>query len=481
LFRNTNLYFLANIYSVLVAFLLLPIYTKFLSPEEFGILAIYVLFGNVLSNLFAFGLSSATSRYYFKFNDNVDEFKKYNSTNFFFFNTFLLFGFIIVFLFGDFIAQKIFDGKVTKNLLFISYLSGYITRLFSYFGKILHAQKKALFYCIIEIIKTSTIAIISSILLIKFSFSYDARIIAEIIGLSLPVILMLVYLFKYFVRTISISRLKISLKYSLPSIPSQILNYINQSFDKTMINKLNSLGELGFYELSSKIGMVSRMVNDSVGYAWVPYFYDNMKSNNHKNINNRFITMFCFFTFMNIGVILFCKEMVVILINPQFYPIINIIPFIVASIYIQNSLSTLYIVQIQYSEKTLYILPITVVSVIINIGFNIILIPKYGAMGAALALLITSIISSFIGLLVGRMLLRINIEYTKLLLLISIFASIFLYMIYFNNLEFSIIEFILKIILLILYLFISIKLKFISFNDLNLIFQKLKIKNVFAK
>ena len=64
--KETYLYLIFNIIAVLLGFLTLPIFTHYLSPEEFGIIAIFYLFGNFLAAFLSFGLMNATYRFFMK-------------------------------------------------------------------------------------------------------------------------------------------------------------------------------------------------------------------------------------------------------------------------------------------------------------------------------------------------------------------------------------------------------------------------------
>ena len=78
------------------------------------------------------------------------------------------------------------------------------------------------------------------------------------------------------------------------------------------------------------------------------------------------------------------------------------------------------VAQIQFSEKTLYILPSSIVSVFLNISLNVLLIPAYGALGAVMALLFTSIFGSIVHLYFGFKLYPLPLKWWKL-------ASMFLF------------------------------------------------------
>ena len=58
--KNSQIYFISNAASAFIAIFTLPIFTRFLSPEDFGILALFLIFGTIASQIFSLGLGEAT-------------------------------------------------------------------------------------------------------------------------------------------------------------------------------------------------------------------------------------------------------------------------------------------------------------------------------------------------------------------------------------------------------------------------------------
>ena len=79
-FRDSAIYVSATVLSSAITFITLPVYTRYLSPADYGIVALFVLFGNVSAGLLSFGLGDAIY-ILFSFEKNPEGFKILNSTN----------------------------------------------------------------------------------------------------------------------------------------------------------------------------------------------------------------------------------------------------------------------------------------------------------------------------------------------------------------------------------------------------------------
>ena len=64
-----------------LGFVTIPIYTRHLSPSDYGILALFILFGSVVVNMVSVGLMSSSYRYYFEYKKDQQLFKIFNTTN----------------------------------------------------------------------------------------------------------------------------------------------------------------------------------------------------------------------------------------------------------------------------------------------------------------------------------------------------------------------------------------------------------------
>ena len=79
--KNISHYGIATIITNIIAIVSLPFFTRYLTPADFGILAIYAIFGSITSNFLSVGLMVATERFYYKEKNNTDYFSALNFTN----------------------------------------------------------------------------------------------------------------------------------------------------------------------------------------------------------------------------------------------------------------------------------------------------------------------------------------------------------------------------------------------------------------
>ena len=158
-----------------------------------------------------------------------------------------------------------------------------------------------------------------------------------------------------------------------------------------------------------------------------------------------------FFTIGSLLIIFFSEEFVKLLTNEEFYEIIFYIPLIAAYIFIVHSINIISKAQLIASKKLKYYVYASATSLIINVVFSILLIPKFGVLGAIFSTGLSGLISSLMLFYYGQKNYHLNLN-LKLILIIYLiyFVSIFV-VLQLLNLE---LNFILKIMIKTVYLLI---------------------------
>ena len=193
---GANLYLLVSIISFIISIIVLPIYTRLMSPEEYGITIVFVLFGKLVAGFFHFSLHDASYRYYFDYKNQIKIFKTLNFTNFFFVLVSFSICFIIISPLTKYFSSYIFDGQLT-NLVDLSLISGFFDYIFLYFMTLLTAQVRAKEHSIITLIYYLLNSGFSIVIMLVFSLTFMGRIYGIILSQIISIIL-LIYLCSFF-------------------------------------------------------------------------------------------------------------------------------------------------------------------------------------------------------------------------------------------------------------------------------------------
>ena len=396
--KNATIYLIASFSSFGISILTLPVFTRLMTPEDFGKTLIFLIFGKLIVGFINFNLHYSTYRYYFDFKNNISGFKSLNSTNL----LFLLFSFIIslivVAFFSKYIVLNFYKNQFTERLLLLSLLSGILDYFFLYFTTILTALQKSVSFAFLTILNSLLNVVFSIYFIVSLNLTYIGRIYGIVLSQILMLFIIILFCRNTLTLNFNLNFLKKSLKLTSPMIPQMALGISQNYMDKSLLSYTKGAASLGFYSLGLNFANILKVIMDSIEKAWSPFFFKNAQENTDKSkstIANGFMTLAYLYMTIGIGVIYFSEEAIKLLTTKEYYPAIYVVPvyvyYYLFSIfgYVANS-------QLSLTEKIKYILPGSIAGTLVNIIFNIILISKFGAIGAAVSAAITALVSNSI-------------------------------------------------------------------------------------
>ena len=473
-------YGIVTIFSGAIGFLSLPFFTRYLTPGDYGILALFHMFGTLTTQFISVGIGEATTRYYYKEKDNLTYFGSLNFTNF----TFLIIGFalggLVVWISADTLSINLFDRKISREIVMLSYLSGCLFKIYAYLSGLLIPQERSLSYALTTGAFTLINTLMAIILILFYSLTFYARIYS--ILFTTPILIVaLIYLQRtYFRQHWSWAALKRSLTFSYPFVPGTIIGLVHQSFDKTMLTHVKGLMVVGHYQIAQRIGELNKMLITVVSQAWAPYFMHKAELGTEQakdEIVARYLEVVMIFNYSSVLICCFSEEIVRLLTTEAFYPAMYIVPIIVMYILLSHLLSAIAKLQVVFAEKLLFTLPGAFTALVVNLGLNIILIPKYGAIGAALATAVASLTSNVILFYYGQKYYPLPIYYRKLVGQFFLFSAFLIPVYWLMFVELPLwLKVVVKLPLLGFYFFLTLQLSFISWNRLVTVYNRL-IKN----
>ena len=172
-------------------------------------------------------------------------------------------------------------------------------------------------------------------------------------------------------------------------------------------------------QIGARFGSLIKVVNDSFANVFGPFFQSRNSENDINDANDiidRFLFIAYSITLISISLILFAEEIVKLFTTPAFYPSMFVIP-----IYIFYHLFGIFGIlatnQLLKAEKLISEIPTSVISLSINIFLNLLLIPIYGIVGAAVATAIAAFANNSILLYFGFKAFPIkNFKFKKLII-----------------------------------------------------------------
>ena len=410
---------------VLISMVTVPLVTRMVSPEEFGKSALFTLVQTLFTLVALFGLDQAFVRYY----NNKEHSSKsilYNS----FILPFLFCLIIIIFivLFWKTLSLWIFEqNEPILMFSFCLFLPALLINRFSLL--IVRMELRGILYSALLITSQIINFICLLLLLIFFEKSFRSIIAATVISTIINTCICLVFTNKnwtlskeYFDKKL----LKELLKFGIPLVPATAMFWLLDSFDKIGLKQWSNYEQLGLYAAAFKIVALLSVLQTVFTTAWVPIAY-RWHENNENVVKFDFVGVIVL-AIMTVGYagIVVLRDFILLLLGPEYRDtsFIFIYLLFVPVMYTVSETTTL---GIPFSKKTYFNLYISIICLVLSVTSNYLLIPKFGAIGAAISTALVYIAFFWARTLISRKLwynFKINKYVINFVLLILLALSI---------------------------------------------------------
>lgn len=278
LFKNISLFTFFNVINSAIPFLLLPILTAYLSPEDYGIVDLFYNISIIATPVIGLSIVQSISRYYF---EEID-LSKFVTTVFLILSGVGLLLILISLLFSLF-AQDYISALDIPPLLIVMAL---IYTLFSQISEILltlwRVSYKTVKFGIFRVLKTGMDLGLSIILIVSFNMGWEGRIIPQlVIALLFGAAACYILFKKGYLLKLKVNKKykKEALSFSVPLIFHSLGASLIGFSDRFFILFMLGLSNVGIYSVGYQIGMVVALLQNSFNQAWVPFFFEKLKEN----------------------------------------------------------------------------------------------------------------------------------------------------------------------------------------------------------
>jgi O-antigen/teichoic acid export membrane protein len=429
--KNGMFYMLPVIVGNALPILTLPIFTRILSVEEFGIFALSQVYAIFISGISNFGLTIGYERNFYESEERSKRAGLLFSTLLFVISTFTFFG-ILTFIFKGVLAKLIIGSQKYSYIIFWSYCSTGVTSLKAYYLIYLKNTENAKAY-VWYTIDENLIGVALSLFMVAYlKIGVMGMIWGPLIASAGVFIVLSVRFIRQLPVVLNWELLKDSLRISLPLTPRIFFGVIGNQFDKYMIGLLSSVGGAGIYNLGQKIANIVFTFMTAIQNVFAPQVYKRMfemdEENGGKSIGI-YLTPFVYISISGALMVSLFSEEIIMLLTPKSYhgaiEIVSILSMLFATYFFGKQ------PQLIYAKKTAITSWLTLVGIALNILINIPFISYWGVIGAAYGTLLAGLISGIISFVVSQRYYEIKWEYSKIgliyfLYFLFTFSTIFL-------------------------------------------------------
>jgi len=413
--RHSLVYGLGVILNRVIGFLMIPIYTRLLTPSDYGVLELLSLTTDIIGMAISMGLSAAMYRFYFEHEDERER-NTVVSTAFIAFGSIALVCLASLSFTTGFLARTILDSERYASYFLVTFTSLWFGTMSQLGFDYLRMRQRSVLYLVISAAKLLLSLGLNIYLVVFLKLGVLGILYSTLISsMATTVVLVLPILYRIGLR-FSFSSCARMIRFGAPLIPSSLGAYLVHVSDRYFLKHYGSLSETGLYSLGYKFGnLPNTFVTSPFIQIWFARRFEVYKKPNAEEIFGTIFTYFCLvIAFVGLGISVVTKEALEIIANPDFWEAYKVVPIIVLS-YTVFSFHYHFNMGILINKKTKYLAYINGSNGVLNLGLNFLLIPRYGMYGAAYATLFSFVYKVTLTYIVSSRMFRVHFELVKVL------------------------------------------------------------------
>lgn len=349
-----------------------PIFTRLMSTEDYGMTATYQSWNSILIILVSLAL------YMGVFNNGMTFFEEdrdcFVSALQGLSTTIAIITLLVVLIFRNQISNTLGMPQSIVVCMFLSYI---FLPAFEYWNSRIKFEYRYRPLLIATFVYSAITIIIPLVVVLNTKEKGEAKILSQIVALTLFSIFFYFWNFQKGKKFFVWKYWKYVLLFNLPLIPHYLSNILLGQSDRIMIAKMCGNSQAGIYSVAGSLHGGVAVVVSAINSAFIPWLYNELKADKFCEIHKKAEQLIILMGTFVFGIVSCTPEIIHILAAKEYYEAIYVVP----SILMGSFFSLLYMfagnIEVFYGKR-IFMTCATAFSALLNIFLNYILIPKYG-------------------------------------------------------------------------------------------------------
>ncbi|CEP78303.1 lipopolysaccharide biosynthesis protein [Defluviitoga tunisiensis] len=410
--------------AALISFITTPITTWLIIPEEFGKASMFTLAFNLLLNVALLGADQSFVRMFYEKEEDKRRDLLWNALI-----PSLTLGFVVFILIGIFWKQLSFvlfgdySHFLPIFLLGITIIIGTIERFATL---VVRMKQRGIAFSTLRVVNGLSNAVFTILYALLVSRTFYAVIVglffSHVASLLLAIFLekdMWVGKFK-----INTGLVKEIIKYGLPFVPTFLITWLFQSFDKLALRNYSDFTEIGLYSAAFKVVAIMNLIQTGFTTFWTPVSYESYENDPESTGLFEKVSLFISASMFVLGMLIIVfKDVIFLLLAKSYRSAAQISPFLIL-MPIMYTTSEVSVVGINFKKKTFWHMLIAAISAGCNIVGNVLLVPLYGAKAAAFTTGVSYIVFFCMRTFISKKLYPVNYHLGKFFSATAVFVIV---------------------------------------------------------
>jgi O-antigen/teichoic acid export membrane protein len=420
--RQLLAYGSADVLVLAINFVLLPIYTRALSPREYGALALLLVCEAVLKIVNRWGLDAGFLRFHYECATEEERRTLAGTICMFLALANGALALVLIAASAPIGLRLLHSAEFTtafRLLVLNSFLSTFLFLPLN----LLRIQERARLFATLSFLRSFGTVLIRLFLVIVLRWSLTGIFLADLMVTALLLATLAGTLRNMIVWRFSPTMLRSLLRYGFPQVPNGLLTQAIGMGDRFVLSLFMPLAAVGIYLIGSTVASVVKYFPVAFETVWTPFAYDSLQRRDAPALFARMGTYaFVVLAFLTVALMGLAAPLMAVALPPNYLAIAPLVPLLTVAMAVQ-ALRGLPGTSLNISKQTHVYPVVTAVGAAVSLAANFLLIPRFGLNGAAMALLASQALTTGLTVYFAQRAYAIPYELPRLLKVLGIGAA----------------------------------------------------------
>lgn len=384
--RHSAIYGIGGLVSRVIAVLLLPLYTRYLTPTDYGQIETLLALTTIMGLLLRAGITSAFFRFYFDVDDDAGRLRVLR-TSFWFTMGGATLGLALLLVLAEPVSEALFGTADAANLVRASGVALWATTNYEQMTALFRVEERSVAFVCASL--TNVLVTIGSTLLLVVALEKGpiGVIVGNFTGTLVVYLALLGYRREQLGLQFDRGLLREMNRFGLPLVPTALFLWVTNFSDRFFLVKLADVAEAGLYSVGVRVASAMVLLLTAFRMAWPAFAYSIRDDSEARRTYAYVLSYLTVVTaWVALGLTLLSPWLVDLLAAAAFAESSRVVGPLAFST-VAYAAYIVFAIGVGRSRRTQFNWVVTGVAAVVNVALNLALIPHYGMMGAAVATL----------------------------------------------------------------------------------------------
>ena len=414
--RHTIIYGIGAIIGRAISFLMLPIYTRYLTPADYGVMGLVEMTLDFIAIIGGAKLALGIFRFYHKADSDLER-QQVVSTSFLMIGSMYALVGAAAFLAAGPLSSLIFGSPDNGILFKVAALNLAASSLKIVPLALARVEDRSLLFVSANLSKLVLLVALNLLFLVWMDMGVLGVFLSTLIGNALVGIALSLWLFRRMSFAFNRPAAKALFRYGLPLMGMNIASFVATFGDRYFLQVYGNESVVGLYNLAYQFAFLLLMVGFvPIDQIWgARRFRAVRESDSDRVLSRAFLFIHLLVLSTGVGIAILAGDVLRIMTTPLFFDAADVIPILLLA-YLLQAWASVQDLGVLVTEKTEYLTLANVLAAVVALVGFALLIPPFLAWGAAVATLGAFACRYFLTYLFSQRLFRIRYEWAPVLI-----------------------------------------------------------------